>query len=86
MSDNDLIEIRVLWQRTDYGYLSVAAARGFGGRELGSYQDSITNEQFQAVRDQEREVHPDWPLAESVVKVRSEDIEALFTVPEIESQ
>lgn len=77
---NDLIEIRCLWQRTDYGYISLlTAARGYGGRELGSYQDAITNERFVHVRDHEREVNPGWPLAESVIKVPKGAIEALFT-------
>jgi hypothetical protein len=78
--DDDTIEIRCLWQRTDYGHVSLrAAARGYGGRKLGSYQDSIIDGDFAAVRKHDAEVHPDWRLVESVVKVPLAAIEALFT-------
>src|SRR3712207_5705940 len=66
---DEVIEIRCLWQRTDYGSLHLyKAARGYGGRTLGSYQDSITDDEFAEIRDHEREVNPHWPLVESVVK------------------
>lgn len=76
---DELIEIRCLWQRTDYGYITLAAARGYGGRQLGSYQDGITDDRFARVRAHEREVNPTWPLVESVVKVPAALVEALFT-------
>lgn len=77
---DDVIEIRCLWSKTDYGHISLlAAARGFGGRELGSYQDHITDDQFQRHRDHEHEVNPNWRVVESVVKVPAASIEALFT-------
>jgi hypothetical protein len=76
---DETIEIRVLWQRTDYGYVSLAAARGYGGRQLGSYQDKITDDLFAKVRAEEQEVNPNWPLVESVVKVPAAEVEALFT-------
>lgn len=80
MPEDELIEIRCLWSKTDYGYISLhAAARGFGGRELGSYQDSITDERFERIRRVEAEVNPDWRMAESVIKVSGRDVEALFT-------
>jgi hypothetical protein len=74
------VEIRCLWQRTDYGYISlIAAARGYGGRELGSYQDRITDERFAHLRAVEAEANPEWRVVESVVRVPEEAIEALFT-------
>lgn len=80
MADEETIEIRCLWQRTDYGYIGLlAAARGYGGREAGSYQDRITDERFAEIRDREQHVNPEWRLAESVVKVDAGKIEALFT-------
>jgi hypothetical protein len=76
----DTIEIRCLWQRTDYGHVSLlAAARGYGGRELGSYQDGITDEQFATIRRHEAEVNPEWRLAESVIKVPATAVTGLFT-------
>lgn len=77
---NGTIEIRCLWQQTDYGYIGLlAAARGYGGRELGSYQDAITDERFARLRHEEAEINPEWRLVESVVKVPYVAIEALFT-------
>lgn len=77
---DDLIEIRCLWQRTDYGYIGLlVAARGYGGRQLGSYQDTITDERFLRVRDHEHQANPAWPLVESVIKVSAASVEALFT-------
>lgn len=74
------IELRCLWQRTDYGHISlIAAARGYGGRKLGSYQDEITDEKFERVRRAQAAVNPDWPIIECVIKVKSEFIESLFT-------
>lgn len=77
---DELIEIRCLWSKTDYGYISLsAAARGYGGRELGSYQDSITDEWFETIRQQEAEANPNDRLVESVIKVSKREVEALFT-------
>lgn len=79
-SDSDeVIEIRCLWSKTDYGYVSLlAAARGFGGRTLGSYQDQVTDEKFARIRGHEHECNPDWPVAESIIKVAASSVEALF--------
>lgn len=78
--EDDTVEIRCLWQKTDYGHVSLrSAARGYGGRELGSYQDRITDENFARIRHHEHEVNPTWPLAEAVVKVPLSAVEALFT-------
>jgi hypothetical protein len=78
--DEELIEIRCLWSQTDYGHISLkAAARGYGGRELGSYQDNITDSKFKRIRREEAEASPDWRVVESVIKVPLRDVEALFT-------
>ena len=75
-----MIEIRCLWRRTDYGHVSLrAAARGYGGRTLGSYQDGITDEKFAAIRKHDGEVYPEWRLVESVIKVPAAAVESLFT-------
>ena len=79
MSD-DFIEIRCLWNMTDYGHISLlAAARGYGGRKLGSYQDAITDARFESIRNEQMELHGStWPCAEGVVKVRYDAVAALF--------
>lgn len=78
--DDDVIEVRCLWERTDYGHISLAAAaRGYGGRELGSYQDGITDERFAAIRREHAQATPEWRLVESVLRVPAATIEALFT-------
>lgn len=78
------IEIRVLWQRTDYGSIRVrAAARGYREREkekgVKQHADMVADEQFEKIRDYEQEVNPGWRLVESTVKVPAAAIEALFT-------
>lgn len=80
MNDDEVIEIRCLWQKTDYGYVSLlAAARGYGGREFGSYQDAVTDERFERIRSEQMELHGStWPCAEGVVKVCHDAIAALF--------
>ena len=79
-SSEDTIEIRCLWRRTDYGYIHLAAAaRGYGGRTLGSHQDAITDERFAQIRAHEAEVNPEWRLVESVLKVPADAVAALFT-------
>ena len=79
-SPHDYIEIRCLWSMTDYGYISlIAAARGYGGRERGSYQDKLTGERFGRLRAEMMELHGStWPCAEGVVRVRYDAIAALF--------
>lgn len=77
--EDEVIEIRCLWSKTDYDHISLkAAARGYGGRQLGSYQDELTDERFERIRRVEAEVNPGWRMAESVVKVSARDVEALF--------
>ncbi len=77
---DEVIEIRCLWNMTDYGHISLlAAARGYGGRELGSYQDAITDKEFECIRHEQIELHGSaWPCAEGIVKVRHDAIAALF--------
>lgn len=80
MLDEETMEIRCLWQRTDYGHVSLeAAARGYDGRELGSYQDCATDEMFAAIRADRATAEPEWRLVESVLKVPAAAVEALFT-------
>lgn len=77
---DELIEIRCLWSQTDYGYITLmAAARGYGGRDLGIYQDGLIDEQFETIRHYEAEANPEWRLAESVIKVPLRSVQALFT-------
>lgn len=79
-ADDDVIEVRCLWQMTDYGYVHLlAAARGFGGRTLGSYQDALTDEKFARIRNEQAELQPDWRIVESVLKVPAVQVVALFT-------
>jgi len=87
MSDDEYIEIRCLWQQTDYKHISLLMAqRGYGGRERGSYQDRITDDIFAKIRDREHFAHPEWPIAENVITVSKSSIEALFPeVPIIEA-
>ncbi len=77
---DEFIEIRCLWGMTDYGYIGLlAAARGYGGRELGSYQDAITNERFENISREQMALHGStWPCAEGVVKVRFAAVATLF--------
>lgn len=80
MPDDELIEIRCLWGMTDYGYIGLlAAARGYGGRELGSYQDAITDERFERIRHEQMELHGSgWPCVEGIVRVRHDAVAGLF--------